>query len=93
MPLQALLTLPRVRWRAPRFSTITQAPACATFSDRRLQALAIARAGTAGVSLDQLRKVIGSSRETVESMLRALVRARQVVVVKVGGELVYRVTM
>jgi predicted transcriptional regulator len=45
------------------------------------------------VSLDQLRKVIGSSRETVESMLRALVRARQVVVVKVGGELVYRVTM
>jgi len=31
-----LLTLPRVRLRAPRFSTVTQAPACATFSDRRL---------------------------------------------------------
>ena len=53
-------------------------------------ALTIAQSGTAGVSLDRLCKVIGSSRETIQSMLRALVRARQVVVVKVGGELVYR---
>ncbi len=56
-------------------------------------ALAIARSGTAGVSLDQLRKVIGSSPETLESMLRALVVSRQVVVVRVGGEIKYRATM
>ena len=55
-------------------------------------ALTIARAGQAGVSLDRLSTVIGSSRETIECMLRAMVRARQVVMVKVGGELRYRAT-
>ena len=55
-------------------------------------ALLITRSGTAGVSKDRLCKVIGSSPETLESMLRALVTARQVMVVKVGGELVYRTT-
>ena len=56
-------------------------------------ALLIAQSGKAGVSLDQLCKVIGSSPETIESMLRALVVSRQVVVVKVNGQLVYRATM
>ena len=37
IPSQALLTLPRVRSRAPRFSTVTQAPSRATLFDRRLQ--------------------------------------------------------
>ena len=53
-------------------------------------ALTIARAGAAGVSRDRLSKVVGSSRETIQSMLRGLVTARQVVVVKVNGEMVYR---
>jgi hypothetical protein len=56
-------------------------------------ALLITQAGSSGVSLDQLRKVIGSSPETLESMLRALVVSRQVVVLKVNGEMVYRATM
>ena len=56
-------------------------------------ALAVARAGQAGVSRDQLRKVIQASPETIQSMLRALITTRQVVVVKVGGEMVYRATM
>ena len=42
-------------------------------------ALTIAQAGTA-LSLDQLSKVVCISTETLESMLRALVAARQVVV-------------
>ncbi len=56
-------------------------------------ALRIAQAGSAGVSLDHLCKVIGSSPETLEAMLRALVVSRQVVVVRVGGEIKYRATM
>ena len=44
-------------------------------------AFQIARAGTAGVSVDRLCGVIGTSPETLEAMLRALVTARQVVVV------------
>lgn len=55
-------------------------------------ALTIARAGTAGVSRDALLRVSQISPETLESMLMALITARQVVVVKVGGELVYRST-
>ncbi len=56
-------------------------------------ALVIVQSGTAGVSLDRLRKVIRTSPETLESMLRALVVSRQVVVLKVGGQLVYRAAM
>jgi hypothetical protein len=56
-------------------------------------ALAIARSGTAGVSRDALLRVIRTSPKTLESMLRALVVSRQVVVLKVGGELVYRAAM
>jgi hypothetical protein len=48
-------------------------------------ALTIARAGQAGVSLEQLRKVVRASPETLENLLRALVTAGQVVVVRVGG--------
>jgi hypothetical protein len=56
-------------------------------------ALLIAQSGAAGVFLDQLRKVMRTSPETLESMLRALVTVRQVVVLKVGGEWRYRATM
>ncbi len=55
-------------------------------------AIVIARAGSAGVSHDALLKLIQTSPETLESMLRALMAARQVVMVKVGGELVYKAT-
>jgi len=53
-------------------------------------ALIIARAGQAGVSLDHLCAVTRASRETIEAMLRGLVVARQVVALRVGGELRYR---
>jgi len=56
-------------------------------------AFRIAQAGQAGVSLDRLCAVIGSSRETLEAMLRGLVTARQVVMLRVGGELRYRAAM
>ena len=56
-------------------------------------ALRIAQAGTAGVSLDQLRKVVRASPETLDNMLRGLLTAGQVTVLKVGGELVYRTAM
>jgi hypothetical protein len=49
-------------------------------------ALLIAQSGKAGVSRDALGKVVRTSPESRESLLRALVLARQVVVVKVGGE-------
>jgi len=50
----------------------------------------ITQAGRSGVSLDRLSKVVGSSPETIEGMLRGLVTARQVVLMRVGGELRYR---
>jgi hypothetical protein len=53
-------------------------------------ALTIAQSGAAGVSRDALLKVIQTSPETLEELLRALMAAGQVVVVKVGGELRYR---
>ena len=56
-------------------------------------ALIIAQSGAAGVSRDTLCKVMRTSPETLENFLRALVAARQVVVVKVGGRLVYRAAM
>ena len=58
--------------------------------DSGTMALTIARSGTAGVSLDRLSKVLGISPDVLEDLLRALVTARQVMVVKVGGEMVYR---
>ena len=53
-------------------------------------ALAIARAGPAGVSLEDLARAVGVPRETVQDILRALVTAGQVEVVRVNGNLVYR---
>ena len=53
-------------------------------------ALVIARAGTAGVSRDDLRKLTQLTPDTLEDLLAALMSAGQVVAVKVGGRLVYR---
>jgi hypothetical protein len=50
----------------------------------------IAQAGAVGVSHDRLRKVVRLSPETLTDVLRALIVARQVVVVKVNGRRVYR---
>ena len=68
MPLQALLTLPRVRLRAPRFSTVTQAPACATFSDRRLHQDSIYDAYR-HLLKDEPRKPLKALRKTGASLL------------------------
>ena len=56
-------------------------------------ALQIARSGAAGVTRDDLLKLLGTSPETLEILLRGLLTAGQVVVVKVGGEWRYRATM
>jgi hypothetical protein len=56
-------------------------------------ALVIARSGTAGVSRDALLRSIKTSPETLETLLRALVTARQVTVVQAGGEMRHRATM
>ena len=53
-------------------------------------ALVVARAGAAGVTLDGLGKVLRLSSETLQDLLKALVTAGQVTVVKVNGEMVYR---
>jgi len=45
------------------------------------------------VSRDALCKVTRISSETLDNLLRALVTARQVVVVKAGGRLVYPAAM
>ena len=51
----------------------------------------IAQAGAAGVSLDRLRRLCGLYPETLADVLRGLTATGQVQVVKVGGELRYRV--
>jgi glyoxylate carboligase len=53
-------------------------------------ALLIARSGVAGVSREGLSAALGVPGETVESLLRAMVVAGQVVVLKANGQLVYR---
>jgi predicted transcriptional regulator len=53
-------------------------------------ALQIARSGAAGVSREDLEKVLRFSSETLDDVLRGLIVAGQVVVVKVGGRIVYR---
>jgi lambda repressor-like predicted transcriptional regulator len=50
----------------------------------------IASAGSAGVSLDRLRRVVGLQPETLADVLKVLVATGQVVVLKVNGQLVYR---
>jgi hypothetical protein len=42
------------------------------------------------VSLDGLRRLLGISPEVLEDLLRAMVAAGQVVMVRVGGRIVYR---
>ena len=59
--------------------------------DATTLALAIARSG--GVSREGLEKVVRISPETLNELLRALIAAGQVVVVKVGGQMVYRAAM
>jgi hypothetical protein len=51
---------------------------------------AIARAGPAGVSSEDLGRALGIPGETLEGMLRAMVTAGQVVMVRANGRLVYR---
>jgi hypothetical protein len=52
-------------------------------------ALAIARSGTAGAFIDDLRRLVGSP-EALEEVLRGLLASGQVEVVRVGGRNVYR---
>jgi predicted transcriptional regulator len=56
-------------------------------------ALAIARSGAAGVSVEELRGLLGISPETLRDLLAELVRSGQVVILRVGGRMVYRAVM
>jgi predicted transcriptional regulator len=56
-------------------------------------AMLIARSGTAGISREGLRRVCGLSSDTLDDLLKALVAAGQVRVLKVNGQMVYRATM
>jgi hypothetical protein len=66
--------------------------------DHRLQqvpdaaslALAIVRSGAAGMSRHDLRRLAGIPSDTLDDLLRAMMASGQVVMVKVGGQLVYR---
>jgi len=51
----------------------------------------IASAGAAGISLDRLRILVRLSPETLQDILKSLVATGQVVVMKIGGEMRYRV--
>ena len=53
-------------------------------------ALAIARSGAVGASREGLSAALGVPGETVESLLRAMVVAGQVEMVRVDGQIVYR---
>jgi len=61
-----------------------------TVPDAGALALAIARSGAAGASREGLARALGVPGETVESLLRAMVVAGQVLVLKRDGQLVYR---
>lgn len=74
-------------------------PSFRDWLDRRSQeapaaadlALRITQAGAAGISLDRLRRLCGLLPETLQDVLKALVATGQVVVLKVNGEMRYRV--
>jgi predicted transcriptional regulator len=51
----------------------------------------IAGVGAAGVSLDRIRALVHLPPDTLQDILRSLVATEQVVALKVGGQLVYRV--
>jgi hypothetical protein len=53
-------------------------------------AIQIAGAGPTGVSLEDLGRAVGIPGETLAGLLRALVTAGQVVMVRVNGRLRYR---
>ena len=53
-------------------------------------AMQIAQSGPAGESLDRLRKVTQTSPDALDDLLKALVAAGQVRMLKAGGQLVYR---
>jgi hypothetical protein len=53
-------------------------------------AIQIARAGTAGISSEDLGRAVGVPAETLADLLRALITAGQVVMIRVGGRLRYR---
>ncbi len=50
----------------------------------------IALAGTVGVSLECLRKVVRLSPESLDEVLKGLLASKQVVLLKVDGARVYR---
>ena len=54
-------------------------------------ALVIARSG--GISRDDLSKIVRISPDTLENLLRALITAGQVMVLKVNGQMVFRAVM
>ena len=69
-------------WLDRRFQDAPQADRLATL---------IAQAGAAGVSLNRLRRLCGLRAETLQDLLKALVATGQVVMLRVNGELRYRV--
>lgn len=56
-------------------------------------ALAIARSGTAGVSREGLEKVVCISPDALDELLRVLVSAGQVRILKVNGQMVFKAAM
>ena len=56
-------------------------------------ALTIAKSGAAGVSREGLERVVRISPDALDELLRALMSAGQVVVLKVHGQRVYRAAM
>ena len=72
------------QWREHRLEEIP---------DATTLALLIARSGAAGMSRDDLRKVLQISPETLEDLLAALLASGQVVAVEVNGQLRYRAMM
>jgi hypothetical protein len=61
--------------------------------DATTLALLIARAGAAGISGDDLRRLVPISSETLENLLAALMAAGQVVVSLRNGQRMYRAAM
>jgi hypothetical protein len=53
--------------------------------------LLIAQSGAAGISDDRLRTVVRFAPETLADVLKSLVSTGQIVMMKVNGQMVYRV--
>ena len=52
----------------------------------------IASAGAAGISIDRLRSLVPLSPETLQDITRSLTATGQVTVLKVNGQMVYRMS-